>query len=125
MNKKIDLRDLPKGAQDTINHIVLIYRELSKIGRPRLRGMSVDKAISGTKELQTNHDPNFSRYQSIMKNFTRYLNKDVQKITEQINGERSRTPRKQCKDKKHPKGKQKSFGLEFEFCPHCQGKLYG
>ena len=71
MNKKIDLRDLPKGAQDTINHIVLIYRELSKIGRPRLRGMSVDKAISGTKELQTNHDPNFSRYQSIMKNFTR------------------------------------------------------
>ena len=30
-----------------------------------------------------------------------------------------------CKSEDHPQGKKKTFGVEFDFCPYCKGKLYG
>jgi|TARA_A100001201_G_scaffold143766_2_gene147366 hypothetical protein len=125
MTKKIDISALPRGAQDSLENIVKIYNELNFVGRPRLRGMQVEKAVSGTKDLQTNHDPTFQKYQIIQKNMTRYLNKTIERIYDQINDQKTRTPRKRCKDPKHPKGVRKNFGIDYDFCPYCKGKLYG
>ena len=115
---------MPKTAMSYIKKIIKFYGDASFIGRPKLSSMKLEKSVSGTKEQQTLHDPDFNKWQGYKKSITHDLKKIVDKIDRFGSEEVSRSPRKRCKSTDHPKGKKKTFGIEYDFCPYCKGKLY-
>ena len=115
---------VPKTAQKYLSKIVRFYVDASFIGRPRLSGMKLEKSVAGSKASHNPHDPNMVKWERHKKTVT-YKLKDICNLIDSFGAEEvSRSPRKRCKSPDHPKGKKKTFGIEFEFCPYCQARLY-
>ena len=104
---------MPKTAMSYIK-IIKFYGDASFIGRPKLSSMKLEKKVS--LELKNNrHDPDFNKWQGYKKSITHDLKKIVDKIDRFGSEEVSRSPRKRCKSTDHPKGKKKTFGIEYDF----------
>ena len=115
---------IPKTAKYYLNKIIKFYIDATFFGRPRLSTMKLEKSVAGSKSKQDLHDPNFSQWEGRKKSITHDLKRICNKIDNFGSEEVYRSPRKRCKSEDHPKGKKKSFGIDFDFCPHCKGKLY-
>ena len=107
-----------------IQKIMKFYKDASFIGQPKLSSMKLEKSVSGTKERGSLHDPDFNKWEGYKKSVTNDLRKICNKIDKFGSEEPTRTPRKRCKSQDHPKGKTKSFGIDYVSCPYCKGKLY-
>ena len=115
---------MPKTAMGYIKKIIKFYGDASFIGRPRLASMKLEKSVSGTKEAYNPHDPNLAKWEGYKKSITADLRRITEKIDRFGSEEMGRSPRKRCKSPHHPKGKKKTFGIEFSYCPFCQARLY-
>ncbi len=118
------MNNVPKTAKLYLSKIIKFYIDASFIGRPKVTTMKLERSVAGSKDRQDLYDHNFSQWEAKKKSITHDLGKICRKIDRLGSEETSRSPRKRCKSVDHPKGKQKSFGIEFDFCPHCKGKLY-
>ena len=115
---------MPKTAHQHISKIIKFFIDATFIGQPKLTTMKLERSVAGSKAKQDLYDQNFKKWEGYKKSVTHDLGKICKKIDRFGSEELTRSPRKRCKSQDHPKGKTKSFGLEFDFCPYCKGKLY-